>query len=99
MFHERDIEYTVAAAIDDARCALTRAYAANDPEMREVAKVAIGAVRRWDLEHREHLPDEVLDALAYNADAMSAGIGHILELEAEVKRLRSGSNNVDAITT
>lgn len=41
-----DLEYLVASALDDARCVLTRAYAANDPEMREVAKVAIRAIEQ-----------------------------------------------------
>ena len=35
---------SAAEAIDDARCHLTRAYAANDPEIKAVAAVAVDAI-------------------------------------------------------
>lgn len=33
----------VARKLDDAKCYLTRAYAANDPEIKEIVKVVIRA--------------------------------------------------------
>lgn len=41
---ENDIEYQVAVAIEDAKCYLTFAYAADDPELREVVQTVIAAV-------------------------------------------------------
>lgn len=39
-----DLVTAVAHAIDDKRLTLTRAYAGNDPEIREIARVAIDTV-------------------------------------------------------
>src|SRR5690606_20646087 len=78
--HDEAVEHAVSAAIDDARLRLTSGYAANDPEIREIARVAVKAVREWDIRHRENLPDEVLDALTANSDAITAGIWATIEL-------------------
>ena len=48
-----EIDYVVACALDDARLFLTRAYAANDPEMREVVNVAVDAVFAYLIEDAE----------------------------------------------
>ena len=40
-----DLEYEVSKALDDARCYLTRAYAANDPEIRELVRTVMNAAR------------------------------------------------------
>lgn len=36
-----EIEYQVSVALDNAHCFLTRGYAANDPELREVVRTVI----------------------------------------------------------